>query len=378
MITVKTYKFRLKPTKSQAQKMYEQACAQRWVWNWALNDRNTQYKETGKSPSAFDQGKSIVKLKKEEDTAWLNQYFSHSYLQTLADLDKSFKAFFNKTARYPKFKSKRNETRSFGQLENVSIKDGKINVPKVGKMKLYGFREIEGKTKGARYKQDSLGHWYVSITVEQKLTEGPMPLPSRGVGIDLGLESFIATSDGEKVSSPKFFRKSEKKLARAQRSLSRKQKGSKNREKQKRKVAKIHKKVSNQRQDFLHKLSTQIVKDHDLISVEDLNIKGMAKTKLAKSISDASWSEFVIQLEYKSLWNRKHFVKIDRWYPSSKTCSSCGVVKDTIPLNIRSWVCQCGELHDRDINAAKNILQVGNNAVGQTVNACGDVVNLST
>lgn len=350
--------------------MFQQASAQRWVWNWALEDRINKYKTGVKAPTAYDQAKNLVILKRQEETKWLQEYFGHSYKLTLGELDRAFKRFFEHTFNFPKFKSKKHSKLSFGMMENVRIWDNAITVPKVGRVKMIQSRPIEGRTKGARFKRDACGDWWVTITTEFEIDDSPLDPPTNAVGIDLGLESLIATSNGEKVAPLKAYRKAEQRLKREQRKLSRKKKGSKNREKQRSKFARAHRKVARQRADHLHKLSHSLVKQYDFVAVEDLNIKGLARTKLAKSITDAGWGELVRQLEYKCLWNRKQFVKIDRFAPTSKTCSVCGVKQEKMPLSVRTWECDCGAIHDRDINAAKNILALGLKAAGHVVTAC--------
>ena len=367
----KTYRFRLKSTKTQAEALLRQAGMSRFVFNWALDKKRGHYKETGETLANKNLSAMLTSLKQEEGTKWLREANAQSLQQSLRDLDRAFQNFFSKRSRFPKFKSRHKSPPSFRIPQRVRVQDGKVYCPKIGWIRLRQSQEIVGKTKSATFKQDAQGHWYVTLVSEFDMPDAPLSDPKSCVGIDLGLEAFIATSDGVKVAPLKLYRRSQAKLAREQRSLSRKQKGSNNRQKQRRKVAKVHAKIRNQRQDFLHKLSTSLVAEYDLIAVEDLNIKGLAKSKLAKSILDAGWSEFIRQLEYKALWNRKHFVKIDRFYPSSKGCSECGAIQESMPLSVRKWVCDCGATHDRDVNAAKNILRAGRMAVGQTVSACG-------
>lgn len=371
MIVNKTYRFRLNTTKAQSVSLLQQAGMSRFVFNWALAARKQHYEETGKGLSNNDLGKALTQLKREADTEWLAGADSQSLQQSLRDLDRAYQNFFARRARFPRFKSRHKSAPSFRVPQRVRVQGGKVYCPKVGWIRLRQSQGVDGKTKSATFKQDAQGHWHVTLVSEFEIPDVALPEPQQGIGIDVGLESFIATSDGEKVAPLKAYRRSQKTLAREQRKLSRKQKGSNNRAKQRRKVAKVHAKVRNQRKDFLHKLSTRIVNENDLIAVEDLNVKGLARTKLAKSIHDAGWSEFTRMLEYKSLWNRKHFVRTNRFAPTSKVCSECGEIQGSMPLSVREWMCSCGAVHDRDVNAAKNILSLGFKAVGQIASACG-------
>lgn len=374
----KTYRFRLKPTKTQQQNLIQQAGMSRFVFNWALASRKEHYERTGESLTLAVLGQRLTQMKREDETSWLKGADSQALQQSLRDLDRAYQNFFQRRARFPRFKSRHKSTPSFRIPQRVRVQDGRVYCPKIGWIRLRQSQLVEGTTKSATFKQDSQGHWYVNLVAEFDMPDVALPKPQNGVGIDVGLESFIATSDGEKIAPLKAYRKAQKQLAREQRRLSRKQKGSNNRQKQRRKVAKVHAKVRNQRQDFLHKLSTRLVNEHDLIAVEDLNVKGLARTKLAKSIHDAGWAEFTRQLEYKALWNRKNFVRTHRFAPTSKVCSDCGVIQDSMPLSVREWTCECGSTHDRDVNAAKNILSLGFKAVGQTASACGADVSPST
>jgi putative transposase len=285
-----------------------------------------------------------------------------------------------------------------------------VYVPKVGWIRIFQSQTVDCPTKSATFKRDACGHWFVTLTAEFELPDVPLsPVHSEAViGVDAGLKDFIvlsapsplgaavgARSDGQRVAAPKFYRKGQRKLKRAQRQLSKRKKGSQNRNKAKKRVARIHKKISHQRQDFLHKLSTTLVREHDGVAIEDLNLKGLVKTKLAKSFNDASHGEFKRQLEYKSLWNQKWFVKIGRFFPSSKLHAACGTIKTDLTLSDRYWLCACGALIDRDANAALNIKLEGLKqmatmpegtsygqeivAAGQTetLNACGAYVRLS-
>jgi len=355
----KTYRFRLFPTAEQEILLAKHFGCVRYVYNHFLNERKKQYQANKKSDSYYKQAATLAKLKKEEDTKWLKEVNSQSLQFALRSLDTAFLNFFRGKAQFPKFKSKKHENAftipQFGKLE-----DGKIIIPKFKdgiKVKLH--REVKGKIGKMSITKTPTGKYYVSIFTEQEVEE--LPKTNKQVGIDLGLKDFVITSDNKKFKNNRYITKYTKQLKKAQRHLSRKQKGSNGFEKQKLKVAKIHEKIANCRLDTLHKVSKEIVKSYDLISVEDLNVKGMIKNrKLSKHIADASWGKFVTLLQYKCDWYGKELVKVNRFYPSSKTCSECGWINQELKLSDREWTCNsCGAIHDRDLNASKNILKEG-------------------
>lgn len=321
-------------------------------------------------------------MKRNPETAWLAEAISSSLQQTLRDLDRAYMDFFKKRARFPQFKTKRTDRPRFRASEDVTISNGTVRLPKMGRVRIRQSREVTGKPKSATFKQDTAGHWHVTLISEFTMpdTTLPQPNPSAVVGIDLGLHDLAVCSDGERTPTPKFFRKAQRKLRRAQRVVSRREKGSARRLRANRKVALVHRKAANQRADFLHKLTTGLVKKYDGICIEDLNVKGLVKTKLAKSMMDASFGEFRRQLTYKSSWYRRHLAVIDRWYPSSKTCHACGAANDALTMADRTWTCACGVQLDRDRNAACNIrseglkiLQAGH---AESLNARGPSVRL--
>ena len=286
-------------------------------------------------------------------------------------LDSAYQNFFKNHRGFPKFKSKKNNRKSYKTNCNninrprpniiIDFNNCKIKIPKLQWVKIKGVRHFDGKIKSATISQSASGKYYCSVLVEQ---EDVKPLPKTGyeVGIDLGVKDFAITSDGDKIPNPKYLAKSEKRLVKLQRQLSRKSSGSNNRNKARIRLARAYEKVANQRTDFLQKLSTELIRKYDIICLEDLHVAGMVKNhNLAKSISDCSWSEFVRMLQYKAGWYRRTISKINRFYPSSQTCSCCGCVShETKDLSVRGWICpNCGVGHDRDINAAKNILKQG-------------------
>lgn len=352
--------------------MNRMAGARRFVWNWALARWKETYAATGKSISLKVLSAELTALKGKPETAWLSECDSQALQQVLADLARAFANFFERRARYPRFKSKKRDRARFRIPQRVKVADGKVYVPKVGWVRIRQSCEVDGTTKSATFSREADGHWYVAIVAEFEMPDVAIaPIdPEEAVGLDLGLIDFVTTSDpAEKpVPAPKFYRKATSKVRRAQKAVSRRQKGSRRREKAKKRLALAHRKVRDQRNDFLHKLSADLVGRHEAICIEDLNVKGLARTKLAKSFADASMGEFARQLEYKCSWNLKALVRVDRFFPSSKLCDRCGALNDRLSLSDREWECDCGAKHKRDFLAACNIRDEGLRmlAVGQT------------
>ena len=313
----KTFRFQMRPTRAQEEKLYRMAGAKRFVYNWGLARRQEHYKETGKGLTYFQQTKELTELKKQPDTLWLKDMNSQCLYEALRDVDRAFQNFFDKRAQFPRFKSKKREMPSFRAPQRAKVKNGEVFTPKIGLIKIRQSQDVDCKTKGATFKCNASGKWFVTLVAEFDMPDIPLPKasPENVVGIDLGLKDFAVLSTGERIAAPKYFRKLERRLAKAQRRLSRRQKGSKNRDKARLAVAKVYQKIANQRSDFIHKLTTSLVRNYDGICIEDLSLKGMAKTKLAKSVLDAALGEFRRQLEYKTVWNRKHLAVIDRWFP---------------------------------------------------------------
>ncbi len=352
----KGYKFRLYPT--QEQEAYLAKCfgCSRFVYNHFLQLTTNAYAESKKPLRYGDTAKLLTKLKKEESFSWLGEVNSQSLQQTLKDLESAFVRFFKKLGDFPVFKKKRNR-QSFRVPQHWSIThDGMLKLPKMQPIKMVQHREIEGTPTSVTISSSPTGKYYASILVEYETNVAP--LNGGKIGADLGLKDFLITSEGKKHPNPRFYKRALKRLKRLQRSLSRKVKGSNNRNKQRLLVAASHEKVANQRLDMQHKLSLRLTCDNQVVAVEDLQIKGMVKNrKLAQAISDASWGQFLTILEYKGKLYGCEIRKLDRFFPSSKRCSKCGYIHENLTLDIREWTCpECGTDHDRDVNAATNIL----------------------
>jgi putative transposase len=370
----KTFRFRLEPNAGQRQALARMAGARRFIWNWALAEGQAYYRETGKSLPWSELSRRLTVLKQQPETPWLKDADSQALQQALPDLWQANRNFFQKRARFPRFKSKKTDQPRIRIPQRVSGADGRVQafhrlpfphrrvcVPKVGSVRVRQSQEVDGATKSATFRQDAAGHWHITLVTEFAMPDTLLPPAALRavVGVDLGLHDFAVFSDGRREPTPQFFRQQQRKLRRAQRALSRRQKQSQRRLRARGKVARLHRRIANQRNDFLHKMTTELVRDYDGICIEDLNVHGLARTKLAKSVTDASFGEFRRQLEYKTVWNRRHLAVIDRWYPSSKTCHACGAINAALRLADRSWACVCGAQHDRDFNAALNIRSEG-------------------
>ena len=356
---LKSYKYKLKPSDEQIVLLNKHFGSIRFVYNFFLNERKKEYETNKQSLNYSDNSKSLTELKKQEGYIWLNEINSQSLQSSLKHLDDSYNGFFKKRTKFPKFKSKHTKN-SFKIPQFVKIENGKLKIPKFKEpIDLILSRSFNGAIKQCTISKTPTNEYFVSILVETEHIK--YEKTGKSIGIDLGIKDFVITSDGYKYKNNRYTKTYEKKLKEQRQHLSRKTKGSNRYLKQKLKVATIYKKITNSRLNNLHKVSTQLIKKYDLIVMEDLNIKGMIKNhKLSKQISDVSWSKFIELLTYKAQWNDKEIVKIDRFFPSSKTCNCCGYINQNLKLDMREWNCpSCNTKLDRDLNASINILKEG-------------------
>ena len=349
---LKAYKYKLQPTYEQSILLDKHIGSARFVYNLALEVKQTAYAGNKVNLSQFDLIKQLPELKKECE--WLKEINSQTLQQAIINLDTAYTNFFKGNAEFPKYKSKKKGKKSFNVPQSVKIENGKLKIPKFTKgINIIQHREFEGKIKQATISKTPTGKYFVSILVEttsyclpkQSITE------NNTIGIDLGIKDFLITSNGEKISNPKYLKKSLDKLKFVQSKYS-KNKGKRN----KQKLAKLHEKVVNKRTDFLHKVSTKLIRENQTIALETLQIKNMVKNHcLAQAINDVSWSMFVTMLEYKAEWYGTNIIRIGKFEPSSKTCNVCGIINKELKLSDREWTCKNGHKLDRDINAALNI-----------------------
>lgn len=362
----KTYSYRLYPTEDQKLIMAKTFGCNRYVYNRALALRIELYQREGKHISKFDLNKEVTKWKNTEETSWLKEVYSQSLQQTVANMDTAFINFFRNKMGFPKFKSKHSHRNSYRLPQNIKINfdENKIFLPGLKWVNIRIDRIFDGVIKYVTVKQVPSGKYFVQILVEDGkiCPKKPELIKDNAIGIDLGIKDFAILSTGEKIANPKFMNSLGPKLSKEQRKLSRKMKGSHNYNKQRIKVARVYEKITNCRKDFLQKLSTKLISENQVntICLETLNVKGMVKNhKLAKSIHDVSWYNFIQMLKYKAEWYGKNIVQIGRFEPSSKICSCCGYKNNNLTLDDRQWVCPyCHTVHDRDINAAKNIKNI--------------------
>jgi putative transposase len=364
---LKSYKYRIYPNKKQQKVLDTHFGCVRYIYNQGLQKKVETYQQTGKALSCFELTTGLLmNLKHDGKHDWLNEVTAQSLQMALRNLDNAFTKFFREKTGFPKFKTKHNKYQNcqFVQDIKVDFENNSVKFPKIGKIKTIFDRTFEGKTKTTTVSKTPTNKYFVSILVEdgKELPIKPKEIDSKKtIGIDLGIKSFCVISNGEKIDNPKYLSQDIDRLKILQKRASKKKQNGKNKKKINLKIARVHEKISNRRNDFLHKLSSRLISENQTICFEDLNIRGMMKNhNLARSIGDASWSIFVNYCQYKAVWQGKNIIQIGRFDASSKTCHICGYIKNNLTLDIREWKCDnCHTLHDRDLNASKNIKQFG-------------------
>jgi putative transposase len=343
----------------------------RYVYNYALNLRSSAWRERQQRVSYGDTSSALTALKRQPETAWLNDVSCIPLQQSLRHLQSAFSNFWRHGTKYPKFKTKGGTQTAEFTRSGFKWRSGELTLSKIGKTKIRWSRHFHGDPTSVHVSHTTGDRYYISFSMDEPVST--LPEATGQIGIDLGLTAFAAFSDGSKVHAPRPLRRKTAQLRRAHKALSRKKFGSANRNKARIRLARVHEKISHIRCDALHKLTIDLVRKNHTIVIEDLYVRGlMANHKLAQAISDSGWSEFARQLTYKTKWYGRILIRADRWYPSSQVCSACGFQNATLLLKIREWECpSCGENHDRDLNAAKNILAAG---LADNQNACGDSV----
>lgn len=373
---LKGMKYRLYPTREQEVLLAKSFGCARYAYNWAIDVRSNAYAQGRKTPSRFNLDKLMTTEKKGKP--WLAEVSDWVLKEAISHACSAYENFFAKRAGFPRFKSRRDSVQSATWRRPTVKGKNHVFVPKVGIMRFRQHRPLEGNIKTVTVSRHASGRYYICFQVDDGRECAPKPKrAATAVGVDVGIESFCTLSTGEKVANPRLRKSSQARIAKLQKKLARQRKGSNRYKETKRRLAREHEKVADARREFLHVLSTRLVDENQVIAVEDLNVKGMlSNRRLASHIADASWSEFFRMLEYKCEWKGVHLLSCGRFEPSSKMCSACGRIQKDMPLSVRSWKCpECGKRHDRDVNAAVNIL---NFAVASTVNGRGEKVRLSS
>lgn len=363
------YNYRVEPTPGQQIALARAFGCARVVFNDGLRARQDAHRSGLPYISDGELSKQVIThAKTTPDRMWLSEVSAVVLQQALADLNTAFRNFFNSLSGIrkgrrvapPKFRSRRDSRQAIRFAANARFKvldNGRLRLPKIGDLQVRWSRELPALPSSVTIIRDAAGRYFASFVVQAP--DDPLPPVEPEVGIDLGLAHFAVLSDGTKVAAPRFLRQAARRLRRLQKALSRKTKGSNRRRKAVTAVARAHARVADTRRDFHHKLSTTIIRDNQAVYVEDLAVAGMARTRLAKSVHDAGWAQFTAMLEYKAARHGRAFRRVDRWFPSTRLCSVCGVIGEKLPLNVRSWTCPCGAVHDRDTNAARNVLAAG-------------------
>ncbi|WP_327722070.1 transposase [Streptomyces sp. NBC_00490] len=368
----RAFKYRFYPTGVQAAELSRTFGCVRLVYNKALEERTRAWYGEQRRISYVQSSAALTQWKKTEELAFLAEVSSVPLQQALRHLQTAFGNFFAKRAKYPRYKSRKKSRASAEYTRSAfTWRDGQLTLAKmVGPLDIRWSRPLPEGTEPSTVtvSRDAAGRWFVSLLCEDRIA--PAPATTNAVGLDAGITSLVTLSTGEKVANPRHEQRDRARLAKAQRELSRKAKGSANREKARRKVARVHARIADRRRDVLHKLSARLVRENQTVVIEDLSVRNLLKNgTLARAISDAAWTDLRSMLEYKCAWYGRELVVIDRFFPSSKLCGACGTVAAKMPLNVREWTCVCGAVHDRDVNAARNIL-----AAGLAASACGDGV----
>ncbi|MBM0229130.1 MULTISPECIES: RNA-guided endonuclease TnpB family protein [Micromonospora] len=371
----RAFKYRFYPTPDQAEQLSRTFGCVRVVYNKSLEERTRFYKTERRAMSFAETSAALTRWKKTDEYPFLNEVSSVPLQQAVRHLQTAFDSFFAKRSGYPRFKTRR-RSRASAEFTRSAFtwRDGQLTLAKMRRpLRIAWSRPLPpgSDPSTVTVSRDAAGRWFVSLRVEDRSVR-PLPATDRVVGVDVGLSALVTLSTGEKVANPRHAVPERRRLRKAQRSLCRKERGSANREKARLHVAKIHARIADRRRDELHKLTTRLVRENQTVVIEDLSVKNMLQNhSLARAISDAGWSELRSMLEYKAQWYGRSVIVVSRWFPSSKRCSSCGHYAERMPLNIRSWTCRCGATHDRDVNAAKNILAAG---LAERQNACGGPV----
>jgi putative transposase len=368
----RAFKYRFYPTTDQAAELSRTFGCVRLTYNRALDARSAAWRDEQRRVSYAESSAMLTMWKRDPELAFLSEVSSVPLQQALRHLQAAFVAFWDKRARYPRFKSRKRGRQSAEYTRSgFRWRDGQLTLAKMKEpLSIVWSRPLPdgAQPTTVTVSCDPAGRWFCSILVEVIVT--PNPATDAAVGVDAGITSLLTLSTGEKISNPRHEQRDRARLARAQRALSRKQKNSNNRERARRKLARVHARIADRRRDVLHKLSTRLVRENQTVVIENLAVANMLRNhRLARAVSDAAWSELRAMLSYKCRWYGRDLVVLDRWFPSSKTCSVCGALCDELPLDIREWRCRCGAEHDRDVNAARTIL-----AAGLAVTACGDNV----